>query len=374
MISHGGGPVTPTTEPVLLLMEEIQSFAPAEMADQLLTWYGRSGRDLPWRNTSDPYRIWLSEIMLQQTGVATVIPYYLRFLDRFPTVEALAKADIDEVINLWAGLGYYSRARNLHAAAGVIVERHGGNFPGDLDELMALPGVGRSTAGAILSIAFDRKAPILDGNVRRVLIRLYAITEPPRSPAVERLLWQRAEELTPADRPHDYAQAIMDLGATVCMPRRPDCLACPLAEICRARALGLADQLPLQQEKKKVPLVRQVALLLEMKGRFLVARRPLNGMLGGLREFPSCDIGPGNTPQESAERLLQDLGIYATLVSVGRIRHAYSHFRVEVELFRGRLENRQVAEQTESDWLTVTELADLALHGAHKKALPYLAE
>jgi A/G-specific adenine glycosylase len=344
------------------------------MVDRLLNWYGRVGRDLPWRNTRDPYRIWLSEIMLQQTGVATVIPYYRRFLDRFPTVAALAMADIDEVISLWAGLGYYSRARNLHAAAGVIVERHGGDFPRDLDELMALPGVGRSTAGAILSIAFDRKAPILDGNVRRILIRLYAINEPPRSPAAERLLWQRAEELTPEDRPHDYAQAIMDLGATVCTPRRPECPACPLGEICRARALGLVEQLPLRQGKKKIPLVRQVALLLEMKGRFLVGRRPLNGMLGGLWEFPSCDIGTGSSPQESAERLLQDLGMKANLVPVGSIRHAYSHFRVEVELFRGRIENRQVAEQTENEWLTVMDLADLALHGAHKKALPYLAE
>jgi A/G-specific adenine glycosylase len=355
-------------------MENLQPFAPAEMSDRLLTWYGRAGRDLPWRSTRDPYRIWLSEIMLQQTGVATVIPYYRRFLDRFPSVEVLAKADIDEVINLWAGLGYYSRARNLHAAARMIVERYGGDFPGALDELMALPGVGRSTAGAILSIAFDRKAPILDGNVRRVLIRLYAVTDPPRSPAVERLLWRRAEELTPADRPHDYAQAIMDLGATVCTPRQPDCPICPLVEICRARALGLADRLPLRQEKKKVPLVRQVALLLEMKGRFLVGRRPLNGMLGGLWEFPSCDIGPGAIPQESVERLLQDLGLQATLVPVGSIRHAYSHFRVEVELFRGRVGNRQVAERPDCEWLTVPELVDLALHGAHKKALPYLAE
>jgi A/G-specific adenine glycosylase len=355
-------------------MEKIQPFTPAGMADRLLTWYGRAGRDLPWRNTRDPYRIWLSEIMLQQTGVATVVPYYRRFLDRFPTVAALAAADIGEVINLWAGLGYYSRARNLHTAAGVIVERHDGNFPGDLDELMALPGVGRSTAGAILSIAFDRKAPILDGNVRRVLIRLHAVAEPPRSPAVERLLWQRAEELAPADRPHDYAQAIMDLGAMICTPRRPDCPACPLGEICRARALGLAEQLPSRQSKKKVPLVRQVAVLLEMKGRFLVGRRPLNGMLGGLWEFPSCDTGTGSSPQESAERLLQDLGMKATLVPVGSIRHAYSHFRVEVELFRGRIENRPVAERPDSDWLTVAELADLALHGAHKKALPYLAE
>lgn len=353
-------------------MEEIQPLAPAGMADRLLTWYGQAGRDLPWRNTRDPYRIWLSEIMLQQTGVATVIPYYLRFLDRFPTVKALAKADIDEVINLWAGLGYYSRARNLHAAAGVIVEKYGGFFPSDLDELTALPGVGRSTAGALLSIAFDRKAPILDGNVRRVLIRLYAVTEPPRSPAVERLLWQRAEELIPADRPHDYAQAIMDLGATVCMPRRPDCPACPLAEICMARALGLADQLPSRQEKKKVPLVRQVALLLEMKGRFLVGRRPLNGMLGGLWEFPGRDVPPDMQPLAAAERLLRDLDMRADLLPAGHIRHSYSHFRIEVELFRGTAECDRVAENADRIWLPLSRLTELSLHGAHKKALRVL--
>jgi A/G-specific adenine glycosylase len=343
-----------------------------EVADRLLAWYGRAGRDLPWRCTRDPYRIWLSEIMLQQTGVTTVIPYYLRFLERFPTVNALAEASIDEVIALWAGLGYYSRARHLHAAAGVVVEKFGGTFPAQLEELMDLPGIGRSTAGAILSIAFDRKAPILDGNVRRVLIRLFAITDPPRSPAVEKRLWQRAAELTPADRPHDYAQAIMDLGATVCTPRRPDCPACPLAEICRARQLGLAEQLPAPQAKKQVPLVRQVALLLEMKEHFLVGRRPLKGMLGGLWEFPSRDVPPDMQPQEAAEQLLRDLDMRADLQSAGRIRHAYSHFRVEVELFRGSVECDRVAEAMDRTWLPPSRLTELPLHGAHKKALRIL--
>jgi A/G-specific adenine glycosylase len=344
----------------------------SKIADRLLAWYGRAGRDLPWRKTRDPYRIWLSEIMLQQTGVATVIPYYQRFLERFPTVEALAQSSIDEVIALWAGLGYYSRARNLHAAARVVAERFDGVFPAELDRLMELPGVGRSTAGAILSIAFDRKVPILDGNVRRVLIRFLAISDPPRSPAVEKLLWQKAEEMTPADRAHDYAQAIMDLGATVCTPRSPDCPACPLAEICRARALGMAEHLPARQMKKKVPLVRQVALLMEMKGRFLVGRRPLNGMLGGLWEFPSRDVPPDFSSLEAAEALLTSLDLRCSLEPVGTIRHAYSHFRVEVELFRGKVECDRVAEGNEQEWLSASELNELPLHGAHKKALRFL--
>ncbi|MEJ2202291.1 MAG: A/G-specific adenine glycosylase, partial [Desulfuromonadaceae bacterium] len=191
----------------------------ASVAPLLLSWYGRQGRDLPWRQTRDPYRIWLSEIMLQQTGVETVIPYYLKFLDRFPSATALATADLDAVIELWAGLGYYSRARNLHATARKIVAEFDGNFPAEQSLLESLPGIGRSTAGAILAIAFEQKGVILDGNVRRVLCRLFALELNPRSTAAEKQLWRWAEALTPADRPHDYAQAIMDLGATICLPR-----------------------------------------------------------------------------------------------------------------------------------------------------------
>ncbi len=277
-------------------MNDKEPFAAGEVATRLLAWYGRCGRDLPWRRTRDPYRVWLSEIMLQQTGVATVIPYYQRFLQRFPDVAALAAATVDEVIELWAGLGYYSRARHLHAAARQVISELGGGFPDDLQGLTALPGIGRSTAGAILSIAFDKKAPILDGNVRRVLVRLYAIDQPPRVAAVEKILWRRAAELTPSESPHDYAQAIMDLGATVCVPRNPDCGACPLSALCRAYWLGLAAELPRRQVRKKVPLVRQVALLLERNGTYLVGKRPLQGMLAGLWEFPACEVRDRQEP------------------------------------------------------------------------------
>jgi len=340
------------------------------VAPLLLAWYGRSGRDLPWRRTRDPYRIWLSEIMLQQTGVETVIPYYGRFLDAFPTVEALASATVEEVVEHWAGLGYYSRARNLHSAARQVVNLNCGRFPETLEGLMALPGVGRSTAGAILSIAFDRAAPILDGNVRRVLCRLHALEDDPRSSSSEKKLWIWAEELTPEDRPHDYAQAIMDLGATVCAPRVPDCGACPWEKCCRARALGLENELPRRGSRKKAPVRMQVALLLICHGRCLVRRRPLSGMLGGLWEFPSVAVAEGESPGLAASRLMQSLGLKAEPHPAGEVEHVYSHFRLDLRLYRAEAEQAfKIAEGEESRWLLPTELVACPLHGAHKKAL-----
>jgi A/G-specific adenine glycosylase len=340
------------------------------VSELLLPWYAKVGRDLPWRNSRDPYRIWLSEIMLQQTGVAAVIPYYQRFLVRFPEIASLAAADLDEVIALWAGLGYYSRARNLHAAARRVVTEHGGAFPADLKALQALPGIGRSTAGAILSIAFDRKGPILDGNVRRVLARLLALEEDPRAPAGEKLLWSWATELTPDERPHDYAQAIMDLGATVCMPRRPACERCPLAQLCQARLQGKEEQLPVRRSRKVIPEVRQVALLLERQRRFLVCKRPYEGMLGGLWEFPTAGVTEGQSPAEAASSLLRRFGTEAPPSLAGGVTHAYSHFRLDLHLFHSPAPSTvQIAEGLESRWLSAGELTDFPLHGAHKKAL-----
>jgi len=344
------------------------------IAPLLLAWYGREGRDLPWRGTRDPYRIWLSEIMLQQTGVGTVIPYYERFLKVFPTIEAMAAATVEEVIELWAGLGYYSRARNLHAAARAVVERHGGRFPSTLAELQALPGVGRSTAGAILSLAFEIPAPILDGNVRRVLCRLFALAEDPRSAAAERKLWAWAAALTPAQRPHDYAQAIMDLGATLCTPKRPDCPRCPLAKFCRARVLGRERELPLSGKKKAVPTVVQVALLLEHDGRLLVRRRPLAGMLGGLWEFPAAVVPDGSDPEASVRRLLAEMGLEAEVAEAGSIAHAYSHFRLDLRLYRGAVADLGRMAEGEERWVDAAGLLELPLHGAHKKALKLLQE
>lgn len=344
-------------------------FNAEDVAFRLLAWYGRSGRDLPWRNTREPFRIWLSEIMLQQTTVVAVIPYYERFLQRFPSLEELAKAPLDDVITLWAGLGYYSRARNLHRAAQQLVAEHGGKFPKQLKALMALPGIGRSTAGAILSIAFDIPAPILDGNVRRVLVRLFAWPDDPRSSRAEKQLWVWAEALTPNDHPHDYAQAIMDLGATVCTPTRPVCDVCPLRELCQAYKQGLAEKLPVARQKKPVPVRRQVALVLHDSGKVLLRQRPTEGFLGGMWELPAADLSTNQKPEEVALRLLADLGLRGELQKAGQMRHAYSHFKLEAEVFCAAVEaNASVGESRDYTWCTVHELKSLPLHGAHKKA------
>ena len=343
------------------------------MATRLLAWYGRCGRDLPWRHSRDPYRIWLSEIMLQQTTVAAVIPYFQRFLQHFPDVASLAAAPVEAVIAQWAGLGYYSRARNLHAAAQAVLRQHGGVFPADLDALQRLPGVGRSTAGAIYSIAFDCPGPILDGNVRRVLCRLFALEGDPRSSSAEKQLWFWATALTPEQHCHDYAQASMDLGATVCTPSAPACPACPLETLCQARRLGLEGELPRARPKKTIPTQIQVALLLGRRGAFLVRRRPLSGMLGGLWEFPGREVAPGEAPEAAARDLLRQLGLEGELLPAGGVRHAYSHFKLDLQLFSATVADAATcAEGDQTAWLTPAELGTLALHGAHQKALSLL--
>jgi len=351
------------------------SFEFTAVAPLLLSWYGHQGRDLPWRQTRDPYRIWLSEIMLQQTTVKAVVPYYQRFLAAFPTVAALACANIDDVLELWAGLGYYSRARNLHQAACQIVEVHGGQFPRTLDGLMALPGVGRSTAGAILSIAFDQPAPILDGNVRRVLVRLYAWREDPRSSRAECQFWAWAERLTSSDRPHDYAQAIMDLGAMVCTPRQPLCPECPLRKLCQANRLGLSEQLPVKRPKKAVPVRQQVALLLrDVQGRMLVRQRPLSGLLGGMWEFPTAEIVGAETAEAVALRTLRELGLSAPLQQMVCLTHTYSHFKLELTVFYGRVADSGRVAETGDQWLDDVGLSSLPLHGVQRKAYQQWAE
>ncbi len=344
-------------------------FNPASVASLLLEWYGREGRELPWRQTRDPYRIWLSEIMLQQTTVAAVIGYYRRFLENFPTVEHLAVAPLESVIDLWAGLGYYARARNLHAAATMVVEEHAGCFPATVAELQQLPGVGRSTAGAIAALAFDQRAAILDGNVRRILCRLFALQELPRSSAAEKQLWQWAELLTPVAAVHDYTQAIMDLGATVCVPRQPRCENCPLNQLCQARLLGLEQQLPLTKPSKKIPLRQQLALLIERQGCYLVRRRPASGFLGGLWEFPTIDLQAGESSADKLAWLMADLGLSGKPHPLGSIKHIYSHFRLELQLFQLSIAELPRIAESENDWCSGSQLEQLALHGAHKKAL-----
>lgn len=348
--------------------------APAEVAVPLLAWYGQAGRALPWRNTRDPYRIWLAEIMLQQTTVAAVIGYYRQFLENFPTVEHLAAAPQEAVIDLWAGLGYYARARNLHAAAKIIVEELAGAFPTTVAALQQLPGVGRSTAGAIAALAFERRAPILDGNVRRILCRLFALQQPPRSTAAEKQLWLWADQLTPQQQVHDYTQAIMDLGATLCLPRRPRCQECPLQHLCQARRLGLERQLPLKPAVKKVPVRYELALLLKWRGRYLVRRRTASGFLGGLWEFPTIGLAAEESPEQKIAMLMADLAVAGSAQPLGSITHSYSHFRLDLQLFSLSISDLFTVAEGQTEWYDFTRLKKLALHGAHKKALEKLGE
>lgn len=343
-------------------------FGATEFSAPLLAWYGRQGRDLPWRNTRDPYRIWLSEIMLQQTTVAAVIDYFQRFLQAFPTLDALAGAKQEDVIALWAGLGYYSRARNLHKTAQIVRAEYEGRFPVEVESLCKLPGIGRSTAGAISALAFDQQAAILDGNVRRVLCRLCAWQEPARTTAAEKQLWYWAELLTPHQRVHDYTQAIMDLGATVCMPRQPQCGICPVAAVCQGYELGIAAELPVKMPKKTVPTRRQVAVVIASKGRCLVRRRASEGFLGGLWEFPQVSVGDDETPEQQLSLLMQDHGLTGAADLLGQIKHIYSHFRLELSLYKIQGDNLRIAEH-DGEWLAFEALAELPFHGAHKKAL-----
>jgi len=310
--------------------------------------------------------------MLQQTTVAAVVGYYRRFLDNFPTVEHLAVAPLETVIDLWAGLGYYARARNLHAAAKMVVEEYRGDFPRAVPELQKLPGIGRSTAGAIAALAFDQRAPILDGNVRRVLCRLFALQEPARSTAAEKQLWSWAELLTPQQQVHDYTQAIMDLGATICLPRQPLCQLCPLSGLCLAARLGIAAELPLKAQNKAIPLRRAVALLLERQGRFLARRRPVSGFLGGLWEFPALGLGEGESAEDKLPLLLGEFSVNGDIVALGRIAHAYSHFHLELQAFQLSITDMPRVAEGESGWFSSRQLAELALHGAHKKVLGLL--
>ncbi len=349
-------------------------FDPSEVSLLLLTWYGQHGRDLPWRHTRDPYRIWLSEIMLQQTTVTAVIPYYEKFLQRFADVRTLAAADQEAVLELWSGLGYYSRARNLHKAAQFIVDECEGLFPDSVERLMQLPGVGRSTAGAIVSIAFDKAAPILDGNVRRVLVRLMALQKPPRDRESEKLLWSWAEDLTPTEKPHDYAQAIMDLGATICLPRRPDCGNCPLRGICLAKKEGLENMLPVTAKKGKLPERRQLVLIVKKNNRLLVRRRPANGLLGGMWEFPCVDQDDGEAAEQKLQALARDYFVQESFERVGSVNHVYSHFQLEVDIYRAECCDADRIAQSDSFWHDADSLVSSPLHGAHQKVLKLIME
>lgn len=301
----------------------------------LLAWYRREARDLPWRRDRDPYRIWISEIMLQQTRVETVVPYFERFIAAFPDVVALAAADKDRVLKLWEGLGYYSRAHNLQKAAKTIVSDHQGVFPRRAAEIQTLPGIGRYTAGAIASIAFGERVPVLDGNVKRVFARLFAVEDSIDDTATMHDLWTAADLLVPRADPGDFNQALMELGARVCVPRHPRCVECPLRAACEARARNIQETLPVRKPKKAIPHLQIVAAAILENGSYLLGKRPEGSMLAGLWEFPGGKVEPGETHEEALRRELReemeiDVEVGRHIVSVD---HAYSHFSITLHLY-----------------------------------------
>jgi A/G-specific adenine glycosylase len=339
------------------VLDDVQTFR-----RRLLAWYERHRRDLPWRvtpgsaraATPDPYFVLLSETMLQQTQVATVVPYFHRFVARFPTVGDLARAEQQEVLRLWQGLGYYSRARNLQACAKAIVAEHGGVVPRDVETLLTLPGVGRYTAGAIASLAYNTRAPILDGNVMRVLCRVDKVETDPRERQAQALLWARAEEILPpakSKRAGDFNSAMMELGATVCTPKNPQCLVCPVRAHCEAAAAGVQDRIPLPKKAKPTPLLKRYVLCVRDGGHFLIEQRPETGRWAGLWQFKTIE---SNGHAFTAGELRQQLGIEVSEPArLGAVTHGLTHRRYEFDAYVADFYGTRPAGQV---WVTLDEL------------------
>jgi A/G-specific adenine glycosylase len=325
----------------------------------LLNWYREHKRKLPWRGHADPYAIWVSEIMLQQTRVDAVLPYYARWMRRFPTIAALARSSEHEVLKLWEGLGYYARARNLRTAAIVVVQRYGGKIPRDPDSLRNLPGIGRYTAGAISSMAFGLDEPALDGNIRRVLSRVFDVDEPAASPESEKQLLQLAIKHLPKGAAGGYNQALMDLGATICIPRSPRCHVCPLRSLCKARKLGIQDQRPVRKSAKFAPHYTVAAAVITRRGRVLMARRPSDGLLGGMWEFPNGRVrgAPANGLHAALQKAYE-LDVESGEL-LGVVHHVYSHFGVSVHAYRCK--SSSVPKRTNLRWILIGELDDFPM-------------
>jgi A/G-specific adenine glycosylase len=328
----------------------------------VLRWYRRHRRDLPWRRTRDPYAIWVAEIMLQQTRSETVLRYFDRFLRRFPTVGSLARAPQSAVLTLWSGLGYYSRARHLHMAAQRVATAHAGRVPATPRALLALPGVGHYTAGALASIAFGRREPVLDGNVARVLARWFGVRGDPRAGPIRAKLWKLAADLVSPRAPGDWNQALMELGATVCTPRAPSCERCPLRAECLARRRDCTDEVPGRTRRPPPERVRRAALVVEWRGKVLLVRRDAGQLLRGLWEFPAIDADAREEAERAAGRLLSGLGAGGgPLRARGKIVHTVVRRRIETTVFHVRAGSRVTRDRATARWFRPDELADVPL-------------
>ncbi len=349
-----------------------------QIRKSLLTWFDASKRDMPWRETDDPYRIWVSEIMLQQTQVKTVIPYFERWVKAFPTIEKLARAKEERVLKLWEGLGYYSRARNRHQAAKTVVKKFDGSVPDSLETLSTLPGIGRYTAGAILSIAFGRRVPVLDGNVKRVVSRLFALKENGVTRQSENRLWDRAEALLPRKRPGDFNQSLMELGATVCLPKKPMCLLCPVQKSCDAFQRGRVEQYPPPKKRTPSKKIEVSAAVILKNGKVFIQKRPLGGLMGGLWEFPGGKLESGEHPEDGLLReIREELAVHITITEkMMTIKHAYTQFRVTLHAYLCRLPKGRIrATQCEQwRWVRREDLKSYTFPAANAKIVRFLTQ
>jgi A/G-specific adenine glycosylase len=333
----------------------------------ILRWYGKHRRALPWRNNPTPYRVWISEIMLQQTQVKTVIPYYNRFLERFPDVKSLAEAQEQEVLALWSGLGYYSRARNLCRAARLITEKHG-EFPGEYEDLLALPGIGRYTAGAICSIAFNQAQPVVDGNIQRVISRLHALRKPPALS----YFWSQMSAWIPETKASSFNQAMMELGATVCLPNQPLCLQCPVRSVCAAARLGLQSEIPAIPVKPMSKRIVLAVLVLEYRGRILLTSCHKPHFIPGHWALPCLPVSKEQSAEESVQKLCREiLGKTLCVAKVAKISHSISHYRISALAFFGKAAaiNRHLLKTGDFSWLDKHQDRSLLTSSLFRKIL-----
>lgn len=338
-----------------------------EIQTRLLRWFKRKARDLPWRKTKDPYAIWVSEIMLQQTQVGTVIPYYQNFLKTFPTVRHLARASLSNVLKVWEGLGYYSRARNLHRASQIVLDHFRGIIPNDLKNLLSLPGIGRSTAGAVLSFAFHKDAPILDGNAKRVISRLFAVSDSPAAGRTDDLLWGLSESLVPKGNSNPFNQALMDLGSMLCTIKEPDCARCPLRNACKARASGKPETYPPKRLRKTIPHVESVSAVIRRDGKVLLRQRPPSGLLGGLWEFPNWRMEEKQRSRlrlKLEDHIKKDIGITADGKElIGTFIQTFSHFKLTLHAYHCQSMNGK----GKGKWVSVRNLHRFPMSRIHRR-------
>ncbi|MGB9585908.1 MAG: A/G-specific adenine glycosylase [Anaerolineales bacterium] len=349
----------------------------SSFSQKLLNWYQSNARRLPWRNNPQPYSVWISEIMLQQTKVETVIPYYLRWMERFPDIPSLAQASQEEVLKIWEGLGYYARARNLHRTAQIIQEEYAGKLPENPEQLRALPGIGAYTAHAIASIAFHQDLPTLDGNITRVLARILALDIPIRNKEAQKKLLEFAQHNLPSGKAGDFNQALMELGALICLPRKPNCHQCPIFSECQAQKLGLEEKVPIKSVQNHIPHFTVTAGVIRREQQVLLAQRPPKGLLGGLWEFPGGKVEVGETLEACLSReLREELGLEVMIEHfIGAYQHAYTHFRVTVHAFSCHplpFQNPKPMLQQPILWVDIPQLPNFPMGKIDRQIAQYL--